>query len=162
MVNAAVLNFYRVMFPNRADPNLDGPWGPVLIDGLLEGSRAGRDLFNLVLRLEAAQLGNGLCAPMLDQVLLLVRQTAMDDCGNVPGTFLLRPKKHLRVPKPWPSPIALAQRREQSRDDFEAVYRQGYVLGYAAALQSLAGAVGSSVLADRAAMVADLVMTDFV
>jgi hypothetical protein len=162
MVNAAVLNFYRVMFPNREDPNVDGPWGPVLIDGLLEGSRAGRDLLNLVLRLEAAQLGKALSAPMLDQVLLLVRQTAMDDCGNVPMTFLVRPKKHLRVPKPWPSPIALARRREQSRDDFELVYRQGYVLGYAAALQALAGAVGNAVLADRAALVADLVMTDFV
>jgi hypothetical protein len=158
MVNAAVLNFYRAMFPNQADPNLDGPWGPVLIDGLLEGNRAGRDVLNLVLQLEA----DGLSASRLEQVLLLVRQTAMDDCGNVPRTFLVRPKKHLRVPKPWPSPIALAQRREQSRDEFEAVYRQGFVLGYAAALQTLAGAVGNGVLADRAAMLADLLMTDFV
>jgi hypothetical protein len=162
MVRAAVLSFYRTMFPNRADPNLDGPWGPVLIDGLLEGSRAGRDLSNLVLRLEAAPLGNGLSASMLDQVLLLVRQTAMDDCGNVPRTFLVRPRKHLRIPKPWPSPLALAQRRDQSKDDFEVVFRQGFVLGYATALQSLAGAVGNSVLAERALMVADLVMTEFV
>jgi hypothetical protein len=158
MVRAAVLGFYRAMFPNRADPNTNGPWGSVFFDGLLEGSRAGRDLLNVVLQLEVV----GLSAVGLEQVLVLIRQTALDDCGNVPRTFVLRPKKHVRVPKPWPSPVALAQRRDQSKDDFEGVFQQGFVLGYAVALQSLAGAVSSLVLAERALMVADLVISEFV
>jgi hypothetical protein len=161
-VNDSVLQFYRAMFPNREDPISDGPWGPVLIDGLLEGNRVGRDLVNFVLQLEsAAMLNGGLSVAAQEQAVGLVRQTALEDCGNVPRGAFLRPRRLLRLPRPWPSPVAVAQRRDQSRDEFERVYRQGYSLGYAAALQSLAGAASSSLLAQAASGVADLVMTEF-
>jgi hypothetical protein len=159
MTTSAVLNFYRATFPDPEDPTPLGPWGPVIVDGLLEGSRAGRDLVNFVLQLEtAASLTNGLPALEMERTIEFVRITAMNDCGNVPKE-IPRPKGPIRIPKGWPSPIALSH--ERVTNEFNHSYQQGYALGYATELHSLAFVTTNSALNKGVVVVANQVMTKF-
>jgi hypothetical protein len=159
MANSAVLNFYRATFPDPEDPTPLGPWGPVIVDGLLEGSRAGRDLVNFVLQLEtAASLTNGLPALEVERTIEFVRVTAIGDCGNVPKK-IFRPKGPIRIPKGWPSPIALSHGRVTN--EFDHSFQQGYALGYATALHSLARLTTNLALNKGVVAVANQVMNEF-